>query len=670
MAGERTFAAVFARLHADRTGLVSDLRQAVKDAGFAGGQIENSFNRPVAKGLTSSLQGATLASRGFAQGLLSDVDPALAQLATQSAFAVQATSKFGPVTAGAVGGVTALVGILGLAIAKSREAADAQIAYTLAVRQFNTGGLTAEIQKALEAQERFRVNAATAARTDPGLPFEKFVANVSNALTPLDEVEARATRARTALSELYNAFGKPVKESQLRQGLAAFAQQAAAFRLAEATSADEINGLLAEQITATRAITQEQQLQRKLAAEQLAKQKEPFSAQEAADIRRGAAAENALAAKQQEQAEAALTRAAQDRLKVETGFLAVVRKYEAERVELVEERRARELTAVGEVQAAQARSAEERLGIEQRVAGETARLEEEAFHRRSAFLQREIEETRTAAGFTNDERRQKLAELEQLLAQHEEKRLGAAAAAGAKQQVLAQSLADARAATEDKLFANALAMGERSLQDSIDRNKKIADDANRTADARIDAARRAFEEEQRLRDDSRGAASGLLGDVMKRLGADDTNTITKGAIEDTINTIKREKEFNAGAAQSALNTGQPVSFGALKQGLLDAGDLQKFQNQQDQLGGVDKIFQNAFKVSGPAGESINEFRKLFGDMTIDIIKSFESVPDAVSGALDTINDRIAKGTARIRETLYDQFVNRLTRDLQAEAKRF
>jgi len=63
----REFAAVFARLSADRTGLARDLNEAVKDSQRAGNEIEKGFKRPVTSGFLSGLKQADTGLASIAQ---------------------------------------------------------------------------------------------------------------------------------------------------------------------------------------------------------------------------------------------------------------------------------------------------------------------------------------------------------------------------------------------------------------------------------------------------------------------------------------------------------------------------------------------------------------------------------------------------------------------------
>jgi TP901 family phage tail tape measure protein len=421
------------------------------------------------------------------------------------------------------------------------------------------------------------------------------------------------------------------------------------------------------------------------------KQKESIEAQKTSLQERIDAVKTLLAAV--EDADKKQTESAQKRDAFEDGtsfkqdarareLLALERKITTEREGLAADRRALVVKFLADEAAAEADSARDRIAIRRQEAIESGRIEDDRLLDRRRALEREADIVRASKGDEQD-RQQKLLELRQQLDQVDDQLAKNQEARASRLRMLAAEDRRQRLADEDKAFQVRRALGEASLRDEIFRLKQISTESRRTSDERLNALVAVFEKEKQLREQSRSAALGLIGEVQKSFEAQGRSTedVTAFEFEQELDRIRTMKEQLVASSQTSWIIGGGQSLDALKQAVTFAGELEQTQTRMRELGGVSSVFTQAFATGGEAQQNINAFRQIYIDATTAMLQNTERLKtgfvDAMSSAaqtvdqyMSTIEARVSQGNGIIVRGIIDAVKLDIARELDREAKRF
>jgi hypothetical protein len=257
----------------------------------------------------------------------------------------------------------------------------------------------------------------------------------------------------------------------------------------------------------------------------------------------------------------------------------------------------------------------------------------------------------------------------------------------------------------DKLFAHEQAIGLKSIRDEIDRQKQKAAAAKEGSEARMKAEEAVYQKEEELRNKSRSAALGILGEVQERLAAKGITTVTPADVQREMMDLQRERAQQFAETAGRFGAGGAVDIGALIEGIKSGGKLEDFQKQLQQLGGFSGIFKGAGQIGvgamteqlglGVTSQTIKDLLSVGReDLVQQMLSKFgpggnepsgaawtgpgegvatgfqtgmEKAVASVDAGLGKIEARVNESSSKIAKTIYgnleDWLVNRLTAEM-------
>lgn len=224
----------------------------------------------------------------------------------------------------------------------------------------------------------------------------------------------------------------------------------------------------------------------------------------------------------------------------------------------------------------------------------------------------------------------------------------------------------------DRLFAHQDALGLKSLQDAIDREKQKAATAVAGSEAQMKAQENVVKKEEELRNKRQSAALGILGEVQQRLEAKgmDTSYVTRDDVQREITAMQQERAGQTAKAQR-FAAGGGGNLADVIEGYKAAGQLNATQAQQRELGGVPDILTGGAQVGkGPLTADMGAFGDLvMKPLVVGYQAAMNGAYTVVDEGVSKIEERILKGVEFVNQNLPAVIEDFLVRKLMDQAAR-